>query len=270
MTTNKILSDEEIARYRQDGFLKPAFRMAPDKLGQLKQLADQLIADNAHLGDEPMASPHVPGSGVQGLKSDPAWLDIPTDPSILDMVGQLIGPDIILWGTTLFYKPAGTGRIIPWHRDGRYWPIEPLATTSVWVAVDDATIENGCLRCLAGSNIEQRTGRHYRSDSPENAIPETLYEDEYDEADIRDVELEAGEMVIFDVYTAHGSSANASDKRRVGYAMRFMPASSHYNHHAIPIADSRGAAHHTRPLILVRGVDRSGKNDFTLGHPTAA
>ena len=54
---------------------------------------------------------------------------------------------------------------------------------------------------------------------------------------------------------------------RIGYALRYMPATSHYDHHDLPIADSRGSAHHTRPLIQVRGRDASGLNDFRIGHP---
>ena len=239
-------------------------------LDRLQSLTERLIADNAELGDEPMTSPHVPGSGVQNLKSDPAWIEFPTHPPILDMIEQLIGPDIILWGTTVFCKPAIEGRTFPWHRDGRYWPIKPLETTSVWIAVEDSTVENGCLRCIPRSHLARQIGRHYRSTRDDIATPEPLYDDEIDEATARDIELQAGQMVIFDVYTAHGSNANKSGERRVGYALRFMPSASHYDHRDIPVADSRGAAHHTRPLLLVRGVDRSGLNDFSIGHPKKA
>ena len=90
---------------------------------------------------------------------------------------------------------------------------------------------------------------------------------QFDESQARDIELEAGQMVVFDVYMAHGSQANRTGAKRVGYALRFMPATSHYDHHDIPIADSRGSAHHTRPLIQVRGIDRTGKNDLEIGHP---
>ncbi len=267
-----ILSTEDVAAYRRDGFLKPRYRLPEDTRARLREMTDRLIERNGHLEpDEPMASPHVPGSGLQGLESEPGWRDVATHGDILDMVSELIGADLVLWGSTLFHKPAGTGRIVPWHRDGRYWPIKPLATTSVWIAVEDATRENGCLRVLRGSHRAGEIGEHYRDDGEGVIIPETLRPDQYDEADAVDLELKAGEMAIFDIYSAHGSLANGSDARRVGYALRFMPASCHYDHHDVPIADSRGAAHHTRPLILARGEDRSGgRNDFTIGHPTAA
>ena len=265
-----MLTQAEIASYRENGFVTPNYRLAANQLDLLRELAEDLIERNTHLGDAPLASPHVPGSGTQNLRSDPRWMNFPTDPDILDMVEQLIGPDIVWWGTTLFHKAAGTGRAVPWHRDGRYWPLEPLATPSVWIAIDDSTVGNGCLRCLAGSHRDRELGAHYRSEDPRYQIPETLHVDQYDESTARDVELEAGQMVVFDVYTAHGSNANTSDARRIGYAMRFIPSTSHFNHHTVPVPDSPGAGHHTRPLLLVRGEDRCGKNDFELGHPSAA
>ena len=262
-----ILSPAEIAACRTDGVVVPEFRLSPDTLAHLQSLAARLIAGNPHMGDEPVASPHVPGSGVQNVKSDPAWIDIPTFAPILDMMEQLIGPDVILWGTTLFHKPAGLDRGVPWHRDGRYWPIKPLATTTVWIAVTDCTKENGCLRVIPGSHAACRIGRHFRDDSDRVTIPETLCDDEFDPDAARDLELEAGQMAVFDIYMIHGSNPNPTAAPRIGYALRYMPATSHYDHHDLPIADSRGSAHHTRPLIQVRGRDVSGLNDFAIGHP---
>ena len=269
MTSHSItLSQAEIQTYRRDGVLVPDFRLPHAQLTLLQELTSKLIDENPHLGDEPMASLHVPGSGAQNLKSDPRWIGIPTFPPLLNMMEQLIGPDIILWGTTLFHKPAGLNRMVPWHRDGRYWPIKPLETTSVWIAVTDCHRENGCLRVIPGSHKARRTGDHYRDFSDGVTIPETLTTGEFDESEARDIFLKAGQMVIFDVYSIHGSNVNQSSDDRVGFALRFMPATSHYDHHDIPVADSRGSAHHTRPLIQVRGVDQSkGANNFSDGHP---
>ena len=262
-----ILSSAEVAAYHTDGVVVPGFRLPPDELERLQSLTARLIADNPHMGDEPVASPHVPGSGVQNVKSDPAWIDIPTLPPILDMMEQIIGPDVILWGTTLFHKPAGLDRGVPWHRDGRYWPIKPLATTTVWIAVTDCTKGNGCLRVVPGSHAAREIGRHFRDHSDRVTIPETLCDGEFDPDAARDLELEAGQMAIFDIFMIHGSNPNCTATPRIGYALRYMPATSHYDHHDLPIPDSRGSAHHTRPLIQVRGHDVSGRNDFRVGHP---
>ena len=154
-----ILSQEEIDTYHRDGYLVPGLRLTGAKLARLQQLSDELIERNAEFGDTPMVCPHVPGGGVQGLRGDKAWFDYSADPDILDMVGQLIGEDIILWGTNLFHKPPGKntdrgGRRIPFHRDGRYWPIEPLKTLTVWLAIEDH-----CGERLPADHPELSSGR---------------------------------------------------------------------------------------------------------------
>ena len=67
-----ILSDVEVAAFRADGVLVPEFRLPSDRLAHLQSLAARLVADNPHMGDEPVASPMFPASGVQNVKSDPA------------------------------------------------------------------------------------------------------------------------------------------------------------------------------------------------------
>ena len=267
--TSGILSTDEVETYRRDGFIVPRFAFSGEKLARLQMLADELIENNPEFGDTPMVCPHVPGGGVQGLRGDRAWYDYSADPDVLDMVEQLIGPDIVLWGTNLFHKPPGQGRRIPYHRDGRYWPIKPLATVTVWIAIEATTTANGCLEIVPGSHHAGQVGEHFTSTDPDDAIPETIAHSEFDPNTAVSVELEAGQMALFDVFTIHGSNANRSDKRRLGYAMRYMPSTSWYNHDGAERTEQVSAAHNTRPLFLVRGVDRCGKNDFERGHPAA-
>jgi len=264
-----ILGDDELAAYRRDGFVVPRYRLPADDLAALRDLTGWIVAENPHLADKPMSCPHVPGSGLQGLKSRAGWLPLSLHPGILDMVEQIVGPDVVLWGSNLFYKRVAEGPATPWHRDGAYWPIRPLATTSVWIAITDSVRENGCLRFVAGSHAAREIGAHYESTEPGLVIPGTLADDAFDEGAAVDVEMEPGQMVLFDCYTIHGAEANRGARPRAGYALRFMPGTSHYDHDAVLTAERRSpnAAHQTRPLILARGTDRTGKNDFRRGHP---
>lgn len=266
----KILSDDELAVYRRDGFLVPRYRLPAEDLAALQALTGQIVADNPHHADAPMSCPHVPGSGVQNLKSAEGWLPLSLHPDILDIVEQIVGPDIVLWGSNLFYKRPHEGPATPWHRDGAYWPIAPLETTSVWIAISDSRRDNGCLRFIAGSHAARDIGEHYEATEPGLVIPGTLTPDSFDESMAQDIEMEPGQIVIFDCYAIHGAQANRGKRHRAGYALRFMPATSHYDHDAVKTARRRspGAGHDTRPLILARGIDRSGRNDFARGHPS--
>jgi ectoine hydroxylase-related dioxygenase (phytanoyl-CoA dioxygenase family) len=266
------LSDEEAAAFRRDGFVVPRYRLPPADLAKLQALTERLVADNPHLADVPMSCPHVPGSGIQELKSNEEWLPVSLNPDILDMIEQIIGPDIVLWGSNMFYKRPREGPATPWHRDGAYWPIRPLATTSVWIAISDSVRENGCLRFIPGSHAAREIGEHYEASAEGNVIPGTLTPDSFDESEAVDVEMEPGQVVIFDCYTIHGAQTNKGTRHRAGYALRFMPSTSHYDHEAALTAKRRsaGAGHDTRPLILARGIDRCGLNDFSRGHPQIA
>ncbi len=267
MAGKQILSEAEIAAYRRDGYLVPRFRLPAADLARLQALMERLAADNPGLVDKPIISPHLPGSGAQGLKAADGWIDIATHPDILDLVAQLDGPDLVLWGSSVFYKRGGGGPHTSWHQDAQAWPmIKPAATTSVWIAATDSTVRNGCLRVIPGSHEARRIAEHGYAHPTASIVSRSIAAHEFDEAAARDVELEAGQMVIFDIFTVHGGGPNPEARPRAGYALRFMPATSHYDHDNADHLDTPGYAHDTRALLLVRGTDRSGKNDFARGH----
>jgi ectoine hydroxylase-related dioxygenase (phytanoyl-CoA dioxygenase family) len=265
--SSDILAADEIAAYHRDGFVVPRHRLTSTQQAQLQRLTGQLLADNPYLQDTPLTCPHVPNSGVQGLKSSPEWLKASTHTAILDMMEQLLGPDLILWGSNLFYKRAMEGPATPWHRDGAHWVMRPLVTVSVWIAVTDSTLDNGCLQFIPGSHASGKLGEHYDATEAGLIFPGTIRAHEFDETAAQDIEVEAGQMVLFDAFTIHGARANRGTRPRGGYSLRFMPATCHFHHEAAVRRDTPGSGQHTRPLILVRGVDRAG-NDFKRGHPT--
>ena len=93
-------------------------------------------------------------------------------------------------------------------------------------------------------------------------------DDQVDLGLARDIVLEAGQISLHDVYLVHGSDANRSDKRRMGLVLRILPATSFYNHNSGKIKEDAGSPHgySNRALFLLRGEDRSGRNNFTQGH----
>ncbi len=273
-STQNVLSEAELQAYRDNGFLVPSFRFSRDEVARLKNLILRLVEDNptsedkvATLGtraDRIINCPHVPSVG--GLRSGPGWMEFAAHPTVLDILEQVMGRDIILRGSVAFYKAAGDGPATPWHRDGAgaAVPIEPLASTAVWIAATDTYIENACLRFIPGSHREKRVGRHFIKDGRT-----TIGEEEYDESTAVDVEVEAGQMILFDIFTIHASRPNSGTRERASFAPRYMPATSRFNHDARRNTGTRGAGTvlaSERPLILVRGVDLAG-NDFRRGHP---
>ena len=262
-----LLEPAEIEAYRRDGYLVPRYHLPDADLAGLQKLMGQLVADNPALVDKPIISPHLPGSGVQGLKAADGWMDIATHPGVIDIAEQLIGPDIILWGSSVFYKRAEAGPETAWHRDAQAWPmIKPQATTSVWIAATDSDRSNGCLRVIPGSHRARRVGEHGFAHPTGSIVARSIAPEEFDETTAVDIELQAGQMVIFDIFTIHGGGPNRGAQPRGGYALRLMPGTSHYDHDGAENRAAPGYSHDTRPLLLLRGADRTGKNDFKRGH----
>ena len=265
------LTTVEIGQYRDQGYLIPGFRLAGDKVDRLRQALERLILDNPDVRPEKLVSAHVVGAdrgkNAEGVRGHQDFLDLAKDPEILDLVEQVIGPDIILWGCHVFCKPAGDGLETPWHQDGQYWPIRPLANCTVWVALDASTTENGCLRVIPRSHAARVTHAHLVEDRQDLVLNLRTVEDVFDQREAVDLELQPGQMSMHDVYMIHGAKVNRSTKRRAGVALRYMPGSSVFERGINPTDGKSGlpVAFATRPLWLLRGQDRTGRNDFKVG-----
>jgi len=261
------LSQSEIDTYHQEGLVIPNFKLPPAKLDRLREGLEQLIKDNPKVRSEKLISANISEDSSEGVRGNKVFFEIATDPDLLDMAECLIGPDMILWGAQVFCKPPGDGKEVPWHQDGQYWPIRPLATCTVWVAIDDVTRENGAMRYIPGSH-KAGIFQHYTDPSDALVLHQVVASGHVDEAKAKEDTLEAGQLSLHDVYLVHGSPANRSNKRRAGLAMRYMPTTSHFDR---ALARAEGGAGNAdfakRPIFLVRGVDRSGKNEFRLAHP---
>ena len=159
---------------------------------------------------------------------------------------------------------------VPWHQDGQYWPIRPLATCTVWVALDSSDRENGCLKVIPGSHRSGAVYAHQPDDREDIVLSQKLLDDQFDIGAATHLELQPGGMSIHDVYLIHGSDPNRSDRRRAGVALRYMPATSRFDRDLIAAGSSAGYLidYARRPIWLLRGVDRTGTNDFKIGHPT--
>ncbi len=172
-----------------------------------------------------------------------------THPCVLKVIERFIGPDIVLWSSHFISKREGDGMEVPWHQDGVYWGkmLEPMNVITMWLAVDESTLENGCMRVIPKSY--QLRNRRYESVNRKNNLfgSEIIHEDMAASQAV-DLELQVGESHFHDAWTIHNSSANTSQKRRCGYTMRYMPADVRY-----PGAEWRRAHY----IYLLQGEDRT-------------
>ena len=211
------LSEKELEQYRQHGFVRGARILSDRELARLREEIDQLIA-NLPVGTRPenMPSVHYDSS---------YFLDLFLSEPLVDVAEQILGPDVALFTSYIISKRPGDGLAVEWHQDAAYFPIDPMETFTLWLAVDDSDRENGCMRVIPGSHrkkvlLNHRVDLQHRSTLPLSlsrvGLTKTV-----------DVELKAGEFSAHDVYLLHGSNPNRSHRRRCGITIKYIPTYVH-------------------------------------------
>lgn len=179
------------------------------------------------------------------------WVDALTrEPGILDVVEQVLGPNLLAWNTSWFVKMPGDKTYISWHQDGAYWGLSPMEVATAWVALGPVTVDNGCMRMIPGSHQRPRLPQR-NTWADDNALSRGQeISVAVDESRAVDLVLAPGQMSLHHLWIVHGSNANRSDQPRIGIAIRYVA----------PCVRQEGGA---RPLaMLVRGHDDAGH--FTL------
>ena len=210
------LSPAEVDRYRRDGYLFPYEVLS---VGEVAETRRRIEAFEAKLGGplpkELRHRPHLYSSTIDAIVRSPR---------ILDRVESLLGPDILCWESVLFIKEAKDPAYISWHQDATYWGLEPYDVLTAWVALSPATRASGCMRMLPGSQVGD-IAPHKDTFAPNNMLSRGQeIQVAVDEAKVVDIVLPPGSMSLHHVKIAHGSDPNTSDDRRIGLAIRYIPA----------------------------------------------
>ena len=246
------LTADRIGEYRETGFLFPVDVLEP---AEAERYLAEYEAVAAALGGSPKA---VQMTQIHRYYRW-AW-DLGFHPAVLDAVESVLGPDIMLWSAQVFAKRARDPGYITMHQDGTYWGLEGGEVTTAWVALTGSTSENGCMRLLPGSHrwsIQPHTDTY----AAQNLLTRGQeVQADYNETDVVDIELRPGQMSLHHVRAVHGSYANASDRPRVGFAIRYMTPD---------VKPQRPG----QVAVLVRGRDRFGNwvlQDDPPGYPSMA
>jgi hypothetical protein len=270
------LTAAEREAYHEQGLVIPATRLSDGFFARIKATAEELIRDTADKPDF-VSVAHVPKRpGVyDGVAGGENVFRIAIEPELLDLVEQVLGPDVILWGSSFWGKPARSGKKTQWHQDSNWWPMRPLVTCSIWISIDEASTENGCLRYVPGSH-KWPVLPHF-DESMQGVIGSSIAESMINDLDARNVELKPGEFSMHQANLVHGSEENRSNRRRAGLVIRYMPASSAFerdNAESIETASLMKTGdkvnYGSRPIWLVRGQNRNPANDFRVGHEPLA
>jgi phytanoyl-CoA hydroxylase len=230
------LTPQQIEQYRRDGFLvfEELFRReeAAALLARLEDLVLERmprpegirmqIEPAVQRGEAVAASPMERLRKVEGLvEHDDAFGRLARDPRILDVMQDLVGPDIKLFRDALMMKPPRHGSAKPYHQDSAYWQIDPPDLVSVWMALDDATLENGCMRVIPGSHTWGMLRHQHLQDYQ-------VDEAELDTTQEVSVPLNSGGCLFFHSLLLHATSPNPSPHPRRSMIISAMSARSRY------------------------------------------
>ena len=260
------LTSDEVRAYETDGYVAPAWRLPEDRMAALAEATEEVIAANPDTRPEQLPNIHVTNGAGTHLEGHPAFLDVALDEDLLDLASCVLGEDLAMWGCQIFCKPAADGMEVPMHQDGQYWPIEPLATCTVWIAIDDSDRGNGCLKVVPGSHRGRVHFRHETRSDGNLVLNQAVDDPRAAARPPAFVELQRGQLSMHDVHLVHGSAPNTSGRRRAGLALRYMPTTSWFRRDRKMPFSGYPSNFADRPIWLARGRDVCGRNDFTIGH----
>ena len=238
MLKTKSLTEEQIETYNRDGAVAPVPMMSPEDAAVLRRKFEELEASmEAEAQARYRIKAHLPF----------AWFtELIHHPKMLDAIEDLIGPNILVWGSSFFTKKARDPRFISWHQDSTYYGIDPPESITAWIALSRAKADSGCMRIVPGSHKGPSILPHVDTYDPNNLLSRGQTIENVDESKLVDLALDPGEFSIHHNKTIHSSLPNPSDDARIGIAIHF----------ATP--EMRQAQFEDATATLVRGEDKVG------------
>jgi hypothetical protein len=242
----ETLSEEQIARFRRDGYLAFADMFTPEEVEGARTALSELVQELVSGGFEQHRTFWLrPGTrfGIQFEReytpdvNDPElelkvrkfqwYVDqhpllqrLESSAAVRGPITSLLGSSPIMFQDMALVKPPYIGREKPWHQDNAYFSVEPLdAVVGVWIALDDATVENGCMHVLAGGHLEGARKHIHDTDCE---IPR----EKIDPSRVVPVELPAGGALIFAGMLPHQTPPNSSSERRRAVQWHYRSAQS--------------------------------------------
>lgn len=216
----RLLTEQQCREFAERGIVFPLRALSESEAAVFRGECDDL---ERRLGGKPRTIE------VRQMHLHFRWAyELATHPRVLDAVEDLLGSNLLVWATELFAKhPSDRSRAVGWHRDRRYLGFQGGQSATAWIAINHSTKSNGCMRALP---------RHLEQNGDDERVAEG------DDERLLDVTLRSGEMSLHDAEVLHGSSANLSQDKRIGFVVRYVTP------------DARPKTGRS-PTMLVRGED---------------
>lgn len=234
--TRRRLTAEQVEAFNRNGYHFPLRVMSAEEADGYRRRLEEFEAQHGLIMKTPYRNkPHLVFKWVNELIGHP---------SIVDAIEDLLGPDLLVWGSSFFIKEPHDPAYISWHQDSTYWGLSRPDIVTAWVALSVSDMANGAMRVVPGSHLKDQLP-HKDTFAQNNLLTrgqEVMVE--VDERTVVDMTLQPGEMSLHHVRMVHGSEPNRADYRRIGLAIRYVPTY---------VRQTAGPKDYA---TLVRGVDR--------------
>lgn len=211
----KTLTSEHVRRFNEEGYVSPLNVFTDEEASNWRHYFDKLIDAVVNAPDQRN------GYSINGYHLVCERLyELAHEPRILDLVEDILGPDLVCWSTHMFCKLPGNPMEVPLHQDAVYWPFKTTRTVTVWLAIDDADDENATMNFVPGSHLlGPLPFDELELDGTRVLGRRVSNQDQYDHRIVN--ELNAGQVSLHSDLLLHGSKANLSQRRRAGLTLRY-------------------------------------------------
>ncbi len=212
----KKLTDAQIDAFHRDGFVSPIDVFTEDEAQELRARLE---------GAEAEWPEAFEGAARNNAHLNLTCLDeIVHDNRLVDAIEDLIGPNILNYGTVLFIKEPHDPGFVSWHQDARYMGLEPHAGVTAWVALSHSNETSGCMQMIPGSHSQILD--HNDTFGETNILTRGQEVEDVDASDAVPLILRPGQMSIHSARVIHASQPNRSADRRIGFVIQpYMPPS---------------------------------------------
>ncbi|MFC6757433.1 MULTISPECIES: phytanoyl-CoA dioxygenase family protein [Haloarcula] len=225
------LSDAQFEQYQRDGYVVVEDCLDAAVVERVTERIDAYVRNDREESQfERMLEPEVDDATLGGadpvrkfeglgmVREDDVFADLVTDENVVDVVKQLQGPNCSLLRSAAMLKPPRVGSEKKYHQDAAYYPIHPMDHVTVWMALDQATTENGCMQIVPGAHTDGLLGH----EAIEYDTDITIAESDYGPEDAVSLPMEPGDVLFQHCLLPHYTAENETDDWRRAYIAAYM------------------------------------------------
>ncbi len=235
-----MLSKDQLKQYNEKGYFILEILFSVDEMTELRTRIDHFDAESEKElmtgGQSFNRIPNQINFTVMLNQKDPYIRNFACQDKFVNITTSILGPDVMLYFDQSVYKRPEANRDFPWHQDNGYIPIDPEHYITCWLALEDATVENGTIWVLPETH-KQGVVEHEKT--------EIGYQCYFGDDPGIPVSLTKGSMAVFSSLLFHRSTPNLSSSTRKGYILQYAPS---YAKHGVT-----GEPFHNGPVIAQGG-----------------